>query len=113
MSESKSPPMMTPAEFAGRLGPRFSVDRVRALIAAGRLRALNVSPTPAHPRYMIREADAEAFLEAAATSATERRQRTTRARIADAEAMDFSQQLLSRRRSRRGVAHAVSGSQSS
>jgi hypothetical protein len=67
-----------PREFAARY--RLGPDRVRAMIAAGQLAALNLAPTRSgKPRYVITPAQAEAWerrhLAAAATPEPQRRRK--------------------------------------
>jgi excisionase family DNA binding protein len=56
--------MMSVAEVAKELG--VTADQVRALIHARRLRAYNFSRSATVPRYRVKPADLERFLEVAA-----------------------------------------------
>ena len=52
---------LIPREVAERLG--INVTRVLGWIRAGQLRATNISNSPTRPRWRIKPADLDAFLE--------------------------------------------------
>lgn len=55
-----SPPLLTPADVASRLAVR--VETARALIASGRIKSSNISPSKRRPTYRVRPEDLEAFI---------------------------------------------------
>ena len=95
--------MLSVRDVADKLDIR--AERVRGLIRAGRLRALNLSPNVAAPRYVIDPADLDRFIENASRppeppTRTQPTPRRPRKREIDPDALALLDRVMARRRKR-------------